>query len=177
MMAQAKGRFSLEFTDAYQQKAYNQEIPLLPEGPMGAGSVWSQESKLAFLPPLPEMISKVENTFESVLEDVATIRYTGTLEKGAEADVGEADPNDPLAAMSKMIQIMEGKHEGTLEFDHERGLVRKAVQKIGFSMDMRGQKIPMKQVRTLELVERPEPAPEEAAKEEVKPAEPVEIEK
>ncbi|MFH1999927.1 MAG: hypothetical protein ABIK28_09610, partial [Planctomycetota bacterium] len=62
-----------------------------------------------------------------------------------------ADPQDPMAAMRKMMKITNGKMEGTLEFDNEKGLIKKKVQKISMSMSLMGQDMPMNQTQILEL--------------------------
>jgi hypothetical protein len=151
-MGPMKKYFESMFTDEFMLKSMDQSITMFPDGAVGTGSTWEEKADFS-IPMMGNMASKIENTLDAVSGNTATVKFSGSLKLEKEPSTGEEDPSDPMAAMRKMLKITGGKLEGSLEFDCEKGLVRKKQQKTSMTMEMMGQKMPFVQEQSIELVE------------------------
>jgi hypothetical protein len=135
------------FTDEAMVKQMNMSNTQLPEGAVGDGAEWNAEGAMP-IPQMGELLTKMKHTLEGVENNVAKIKLTGTIEM-KEMSEEEAAKN-PMASMMK---ITDGKMEGTVEFDTDKGLIKKRDVTISMAINVMGQKFPSNQSETMELVE------------------------
>jgi len=122
-----------------------------PEEAVAPGAEWEEENTLTF-PMMGDLVSRLKHRFDGCEGANAHIAFSGTLElKPAEASEGADAENDPMAAMRKMMQVTKSKVDGTIDFDHDRGLIKKCTQKIDLTFSMMGQEIPIHKEETMEL--------------------------
>ena len=131
-----------------KKRQMNMSSTRLPEKPVSAGAEWSDEGTMP-IPGLGDLTTKMKHTLVGVDGGLAKIDVSGTIEM-SEAGEGEDKAKNPMAGMMK---ITEGKIEGTVNFDVNKGLIKKRNVKTMLTMAMMGREIPTTQEETMELVD------------------------
>lgn len=141
------------FTDEAMSRIFGQANTSFPKEGIEPGAEWEEKDSVA-LPMIGELKSTLKNRLDAVDDNLAKIKFSGTLEMiPAEAEEGEAAEDDPMAAMRKMMKFTEGKVEGLVEFDRERGLIKKRKQQTTMTISMMGQSMTTNTEEIMELAE------------------------
>ncbi len=145
--------FEGQFTDEAKKLQMGSLFPCFPKDPVETGFEWKEESEMK-MPPSLTLVTKLKNVLDSADGVDAKVKSAGTIEmKPIPAD-DDAASDDPMAAMMKMIKIKDGKFESTLDFDMERGVVRRKSSRVKMTMEMPGMEISSVNESVMELVKK-----------------------
>lgn len=138
------------FSDDAMAKMMSQSNTCFPKQAISKGDKWDEKSAIE-IPSLGDLVSEMKNTYEGMEGDLAKFKIEGSISMKPVEEGEAADPQDPMAAMRKMMKITDGKMTGTLEFDHDKGIIKKKVQDMTLNISLMGQLMPMKQTQSLVL--------------------------